>query len=199
MKKYIIMKYEKLFRIFLYISLLILGAVVGIALGHYHDMPLAEEINLIDLATLVATVFLAVYVPAVLDRRLQTLRDRKNILEDRISDYQALLRRINMLVQSSSFISLDTYLTIKNLMDISESKLNTLISLIKNSGLKSPLNQDIAKIKKMNNEHNGLLWIELEKVTNQQYSDSVREQEENLYNKLDEATSLFIFKISSSE
>jgi hypothetical protein len=199
MKKNIIMKHEKLFKVFLYISLLILGAVAGIALGHYRDIPLAEEINLIDLATLVATVFLAVYVPAVLDRRLQTLRDRKDILEDRISDYQALLRRINMLVQSSSVVSVDTYLTIKNLMDISESKLNTLVSLIKNSGLKTSLNQDIAKIKKMNNEHNALLWIEADKVTNQQYSDQIREQEENLYNKLDEATSLLIFKISSSE
>lgn len=199
MRKISIRKHEKLFRIFLYISLLLLGAVVGIALSHYRDIPLAEEINLIDLATLVATVFLAVYVPAVLDRRLQTLRDRKDILEDKISDYQALLRRINMLIQSSSVISVDTYLTIKNLMDISGNKLDTLVSLIKNSRLDNSLNQDIAKIKKMNNEHNKLLFIESENITNKQYPNQVREQEENLYNKLDEATSLLIFKISSSQ
>ncbi len=190
-------KSEKIFKVLLYLSLVIVGAVVGIALGHYGTMPLAEEINLIDLATLVATVFLAVYVPAVLDRRLQTMRDRKNILEDRISDYQALLRRINMLVQGSSIISPENYLSIKNLLDISCNKLDTLVSLIKNSNLDNSLNRDIAQIKKINNEHSELLCIEQANDVKLEYSSQVREQEEALYNKLDEATSLLIFKINS--
>lgn len=192
-------KGEKLLKVFLYIVLVVLGVLVGIALSHYKTLPLTEEINLIDAAALIVTIFLAVYIPAVLDRQLQTMRDRKNILEDRITDYQSLVRRINMLIQANLKRSLEEQLTIRNLLDVSGHRLDTIASLIKNSGLDSSLNRDMIQIKKINDEHKNLLWNEIEANTEQTSSEqAIREQEEILYNKLDEVTSLLIFKINNT-
>lgn len=84
------MKSNRLLRVFVYVVVLIIGIVIGIAIRHYHNIPLSDEINLVDLATLVATVFLAVYVPEVLDRKLQNTRDKKELLENRINELQTL-------------------------------------------------------------------------------------------------------------
>ena len=189
---------EKLVKLFFYLMLVVLGIIVGVAFGHYGNLPLAEEINLIDIAGLMVTIFLAVYIPMVLNQQLQTTRDRKKLLEDRILDYQNLIRRVNILIQDKQTRPFDDYLTIKNLLDVSEQRLNTLVLLIKNSGFDSSLNQDIAKIKKINEEHKNLLWDKIEAVSDSDLLEqSIREREELLYNKLDETSSLLIFKISS--
>jgi hypothetical protein len=188
---------SKILKVFLYLALVVLGLVAGWALSHYHSLPLSQEINLIDLATLVVTIFLAVYVPAVLDRQLQTVQDRKRILEERIVDYQALQRRINMYVQDEEALKTDTYLTIMNLLDVSGHRLETLASLIKNSGLDKSLNNDIADVIQVNEDHKAL-FSGLDKSAGATYPESLRNQEELLYNKLDEATSLMIFKISNT-
>ena len=189
---------EKLVKLFFYLMLVVLGIIVGVAFGHYGNLPLAEEINLIDIAGLMVTIFLAVYIPMVLNQQLQTTRDRKKLLEDRILDYQILIRRVNILIQDKQTRPFDDYLTIKNLLDVSEQRLNTLVLLIKNSGFDSSLNQDIAKIKKINEEHKNLLWDKIEAVSDSDLLEqSIREREELLYNKLDETSSLLIFKISS--
>lgn len=193
-------KHEKLLRVFLYVVLVVLGMLVGIAFGHYSTLPLAQEINLIDIAALIVTIFLAVYIPAVLNQQLQTTRDMKELLTNRISDYQSLLRRVNILIQDERTRPFDAHLTIKNLLDVSGNRLDTLISLIKNSGLGASLNHDIIEIKKINEAHKNLLWDKFE-VDNETTAaeQSVREQEELLYNRLDEASSLLIFKISNAK
>lgn len=185
-------------KVVVYLSLILLGFVVGLAVSHYTKLPLSEEINLIDLATLVVTIFLAVYVPAVLDRQLQTTRDRKELLEKRVSDYQTISRRVNMLVQGERMLSPDDYATIKNLLDIAEQRLNTLASLIKSSKLDDALNREIAGIIKTNNEHKTLLYTKSDVESGFMYSKETREEEEILYNKLDGATSLLIFRISDA-
>lgn len=191
-------KNAKIVQILFYLALIILGAIAGIVLGHYNNLPLVEEIDIIDVAALMATIFLAVYVPTVLNRQLQILRDRKNLLEDRISDYQSLLRRVNMLVQGD-FILSETYgPTMKNLLDVAGHRLDTLASLIRNSGFEKSLIKDVRKIKEIDEEHKKLLWSEKE-INPEKYTEQIRQQEEILYNKLDELTCLLIFKINNSK
>ena len=190
-------KDNRYIKVFINLSLIILGIIVGIAIGRYGKIPFAQEVNLVDVATLMVTVFLAVYVPAVLDRRLQTMRDRKDLLEKRITDYQALLQRINLLVQDDRKLSVDGRLTIYNLLDISGHRLDTLIILINNSNLGIALDSNIEIIKKLDNEHRDLLSDG--KKAKEDYSDDIRDREEILYNKLDEMTSLLIFKISEAK
>ena len=189
-------KQDRKLGIFLNISLVILGIVIGIAIGKYAKIPFQQEVNIIDLAGLLVTVFLAVYVPAVLDRHLQAMRDRKGLLESRIEDYQLLLRRINTIVQDGRKLLPSEQLTIRNLLDIAGHRIDTLITLIKYSHLDSSFSGDIDDVKKADDEHRALLQAAGKAV--EDYTDDIRKQEEMLYIKLDEMTSLLIFKITEA-
>lgn len=192
-------KKNKYLSLFINLSLVLLGVIIGVAVGSYGNIPVAQEVNLMDMATLVVTVFLAVYVPTVLDWRLQNLRDRKDLLESRIEDYQTLLRRMNILVQENKELPVDEHLTLRNLLDIASHRVDTLIALIKNSGLDPALNKDIAAIKKLDNEHMALLSDRSVYDPDTGFSEDIRMKQELLYNKLDEATSLLVFNISNSK
>lgn len=183
--------------VFLNLSLIIIGLIVGIAIGNYGNIPFQQEVNIVELAGLFVTVFLAVYVPAVLDRQLQSLRDRNDLLESRIEDYQSFLRRINMIVQEDRSLQGNEPLTLINLLDISGHRINTLASLIKNSRFDASFSKDITAIRKVNDQHRDLLLPEGKPVEN--YGDDIRKQEEELYFKLDEMTSLLILKISEAK
>ena len=68
---------ENIIKYSMYLFILVLGIILGITIRHYYNIPIAETINIIDVATLVVTIFLAVYIPEVLDRKLQIKREHK--------------------------------------------------------------------------------------------------------------------------
>ncbi|MCC8154530.1 MAG: hypothetical protein LIP01_10130 [Tannerellaceae bacterium] len=72
---------KRFLKYFLYASLVLIGVVIGIAIRHYYHMPIEETINIVDLATLVTTIFLAVYIPEVLDQRSEVKKDKKELME----------------------------------------------------------------------------------------------------------------------
>ena len=181
---------------FLYIALIGIGIVIGIAVRHYYNLPLSETFNIIDLITLVVTAFLAVYIPQVLNRKMQINRDKKDVIENRIIDLQNLYRRINILVQNDDDISPKDLSVIQNTLDISRNKLDTLTTLITFSGFPD-FSKEIKKIQTLHEEHCKLLITENINI-NFQYSGIIRKKEEELFNQLDEATSLLIFRISES-
>lgn len=169
-----------------------LGIVAGMAIRHYYNIPLAETINIIDVATLVFTIFLAVYIPEVLDRRLQVKRDKKELIEDRIEEVQALYRKMNLLVQQEEASEKDEA-TIRNTLDVSQHKLGTIVTLLSASGMRTSFNKDIRRIVKISQEHKDLLWdVEVP------YSAEIKEKESALYNAFDKETSLLVFKISDA-
>lgn len=186
-------------KLLLYISILVIGIVLGVTIRHLHKITISEEVNLIDMATLVVTVFLAVYIPAVLDRRLQSSQEKQELLIGRVSDYQALLRRINMLVQSIDKLTVNEYLTVDNLLDVCQNKMRILSSLMASSRLEVDFSAAIEEIVSLDNEHKKLLWSDKVKEDGFTYSDQIKKQEEELYNKLDEATSKLIFGISDAK
>ncbi len=186
---------DRFLKIFLYIGLIGIGIVAGIAIRHYNNMPLSETINIIDIATLVTTVFLAVYIPEVLDRKLQITRDKKELLEQHVLEYQTLLRRVNMLVQDDSKMTRNDFLTMHNSMDVAEGKLESLGRLLKYAKLGNTFPEEMEEIKKMNAAHRKILkYGDGQPVAS--YPADVRKQEGDLYNRIDEATTLLIFKIS---
>lgn len=187
------MKIKKniLLRFLLGFFLVSLGIVIGIAIRHYHNIPIAETINIIDVATLVTTIFLAVYIPEVLDRRLQVKRDKKELIEEHIDEVQALYRKVNLLVQQEDISEKDRR-SIKNTLDICQHKFETIVTLLAASGMKTSFNSDVKKISKIIREHKDLLWHENE------YTIDIKEKEESLYNLIDKETSLLIFKISDA-
>lgn len=182
--------------IFLYLSLICIGIVIGIAIRHYANLPLAESFNIMDLATLVTTIFLAVYIPEVLDREQQVTKDKKHLIGQRVEDLQALCRKINMLVQSDLYASPRSILIVNNTLDVTKGKIATIRSLLANAGLKSAFTNELNNIESLCEKHRQLLWMDERDMEGFTYSFELQEQEEILYNKIDAATSLLIFKIS---
>lgn len=186
------LKQEMVFRFLFGLFLVGLGVVIGIAIRHYHNVPLAETINVIDVATLVTTIFLAVYIPEVLDRRLQVKRDKKELIEERIEELQAFYRKINMLVQQDS-ISVKDKLSIRNTLDISQHKLETIITLLTVSEMNVSFEKEIKELRKKALEHKELLWN-----IDADYTAEIKEKEEQLYNLIDKDTCLLVLKISDA-
>ena len=202
---------KKFLKIFLYTTLICIGVIIGLVVSQYLKLPSTETINIIDLATLVTTIFLAVYIPEVLDRKLQITRDKKELLEKRIMEIQALYRKANLLVQSDDSISRSNFLAIENNLDVVKGKLDILTRLLSFSKLGASFDYDLKKIRALDKEHREILLVDNDSenglIDNDKpftdreafrYEESVRTLEEELYNKLDEATSLLIFKISDS-
>ena len=190
---------DRLLRYFFYLTLLVIGGLAGFALRHYQNIPVSETINLVDVAALIVTIFLAVYIPEVLDRKLQTLRDKKELIEDRIEEYQVLMRRINLLIQNNRKLSGNELLQVRNLLDVSGHKLDTIVSLLNYSKITGSFEYDIRKIKQLNKEHRDLLWTDQSDIVDFQYPVEIQAKEEELYNQLDRITSLLIFKLSEAK
>ena len=198
-------------KIFLYTAFICIGAIIGLVVSQYIKLPSTDTINIIDLATLVTTIFLAVYIPEVLDRKLQITRDKKELLEKRIMEIQALYRKANLLVQSDDSTSKNDLLTIKNSLDVAKGKLDIFTRLLSYSKLGASFDNDLRKIKALDKEHREILLQNPEQISDTsgsdkeshngetfRYKEQIRISEEVLYNKLDEVTSLLIFKISDS-
>lgn len=189
----------KVLRYLLYLSLIGIGIVLGMAINAFGKVSEFETVNIIDMATLVATIFLAVYIPEVLDRKFQIKKDKKGLIEERIEELQALYRKINLMVQGAERpLKVKDGLSIRNTLDICEHKLETIITLINASKLDLSFQTEILEIQNLCKEHKNLIWITIKEYEEFSYSDSVKYQEELLYNKIDEATCLMIFKISEA-
>lgn len=188
---------DKILTWFLRIGLVIMGIAIGIAIRHYYNIPIVETINIVEVATLIVTILLAVYIPAVFDRQIQVKQDKKDLIENRIDDLQDFYRKINVLVQQGSNSQKDVMLT-KNILDIASNRLTTIIALLENLAVKSTFEKEIRALKALDKKHYELLINNDFTGDNFTYPPHVRDEEELLYNKLDRATSLLVFKISDT-
>ncbi|HEX8350206.1 MAG TPA: hypothetical protein VF598_09595 [Hymenobacter sp.] len=93
----------------------ILLAVLGLVLGwisceayhylvsnQYNYFSIEKDINIIDVFTLLGTVFLAYYIPAVIDRRGQNTRVEKDIILGKINEYNTAIEDLMRSVRSGS-------------------------------------------------------------------------------------------------
>jgi hypothetical protein len=186
---------NKLLRYFFTFAIFLIGIVVGIAIRHYYNIPLSQEINIIDVAMLLTTVFLAVYVPSVLDRQMQVMRDKGNVIEQRIVEFQGLIRRINLIVQSGA-VNYEGCLSINNLLDICDHRLETIVTLLSYYDKSDSYKQEISKVKAFCKKRRELLFIEKVTQEGKKFSQEERKQEEELYNQIDRSSSLLLFKVN---
>lgn len=192
------MKTPLILRILLYAVLLAIGIIVGIAIQHYKNIPLSTEVNLIDLATLVVTVFLAVYIPEVLDQRLQNTQDKKKLIENRIAEYQGILRKINGTVQSDILLDEKTALVVKNNVDILQHKLATAVSLLSYANFKITFEREIDSLKALTDRYAEVIRTGVSAPGNFRISSEFQQHEEQLYNRIDQASSILIFHINDA-
>lgn len=187
---------SKLSNIFLYSSLVSIGIVVGIAIRHYYYIPLSESINIVDVATLATTVFLAIYVPSVINRKIQKTKDKKMLIVQRIEELQMLLRKINLLVQSDIKVSARNILIVNNSLDIVDYKIRTISLLLNNSRFNQNYKKEVQIIRELCEQHKKTIKVEEPIKELFVYPPEVQQKEELLFNRIDEASSLLIFKVS---
>lgn len=187
----------RLFRLLFGIFLIFIGVIVGIAIRNYYDLTIADTINIVDAVALLVTVFLAVYIPEVLDRQQQVKKDKKDLIERRIEELQGFYRRLNLLIQQESHTIKDN-LTIRNTLDICSHRLETIITLLSFLKVKKSFEKEIAEIRRFTQSYRKLLYTEDLEKPDFKYSQEVQDQEELLYNKIDKSASLLIFKISDA-
>ena len=191
------MKIEKLFQYGLYLFLIGIGVVIGVAIRRYHDIPLAETINIIDVAALITTIFLAVYIPGVLDRKLEIHRDKKRLINSRVDELQYLYRKINLLVQQGGNHGSQSR-EIGNIIDICDSRLATIVMLIRNTEMKISIDAEMLEVIALCDEHKKLFAGHAPQDDEVENSAAFLENEERLYNDIDRAMSLIILKLSDA-
>ena len=187
---------KKLLRYFFSFSLLLIGVAIGIAIRHYYQLPLADSVNIVDVATLLITVFLAVYVPSVLDRKLEIMRDEGDVIEKRVTELQTLSRHINTIVQSGE-ANYENCLTLNNLLDICDHRLETITTLLSFFDPKNSYKQDVCKVKEFCKEHRELIFMEEVPQDGRKFTNEERNKEEELYNQIDRSSCLLLFRINS--
>ena len=174
--------------------LLCLGIIIGIAIRHYNSIPIAETFNIVDVATLITTIFIAVYVPSILNKNMQIKQEKKDVITSRIDDMQAHYRRINSIVQQRDTSEKES-LIILNSLDIISNRWKTILTLIDFLEAKKLFRKELNTISELNKKHQALLTSQNAIPS---YPEDLCKKEEELYNEIDRVTSLLLFKLSDA-
>lgn len=188
---------NKIVKALLGLFLIGLGIAIGIAIRHYYYIPIAETFNIVDVATLVTTIFIAVYIPSILDRQMEITKEKKELITSRIDELQILYRRINKSVQQNE-IDEHNRKMVMNLLDILNHRLDTITTLFSELDVKINFNKEIGSLTSLCRSYEDLFRNYTDKNPGNMYTDDVRKEEEKLYNDIDKESSLLIFKLSDA-
>jgi hypothetical protein len=185
-------------RFLIAIVLIAFGILIGITTNIYLLLTLDKSINVIDLATLLATFFLTIYIPVFLDKHMQNKRYEKEVIIRKIEDLQISFKRVNNLVteciQKGVVSQTNCYHIINTFTSIS-SELESLITLIEYCNSQVVRNE-IEKLKKFRREYKDIVTGGEFQNRNFSYTALVKKDEEVLYNKIDKELCLLILKIN---
>lgn len=174
------------------------GIIIGIGIRHYHHIPLEDKINLVDLATLLTTIFLALYIPTFLERQVQNKRYEKDVIIKKIEALQGSFKEVNKLVtecvQKNAVSQTNCYLIINSFTSISN-ELDTVITLIEYCQ-KKKFETELNELKVMRREYKGIVTGGNFQRRGFKYPVLTKKDEEVLFNKIDKAISLLIFKVN---
>lgn len=174
------------------------GILIGIAISHYHNIPLEDKINIVDLATLLVTVILAFYIPMYIDKKMQNSRYEKDVIIRKIEALQSSFKEVNKLVtecvQKGSVSQANCKLIINSFTSISN-ELGSVISLIEYCYLKK-LDNELTELKSLRKEYKDLVTGGKFQQRNFKYSALTKKDEEILYNKIDKAICMLIIKVN---
>ncbi|MCC8154531.1 MAG: hypothetical protein LIP01_10135 [Tannerellaceae bacterium] len=84
------------------------------------------------------------------------------------------------------------------MLDVTEHKLETIITLLTYSGMHTSFADEINTLRSLSKQHKNLLWTAKTPEQGFTYPDDIQAKEEKLYNKIDKETCLLIFKISEA-
>jgi hypothetical protein len=181
------------------IILVIAGVVIGMGFQHYYPLfSFEDKIDVVGLATLVVTIFLAVYIPIFLERNMHNKRSEKDVIIRKIEALQGTIRTVNHAVaecvQKQTVSSANTYQLISLFTTISN-ELDTIITLSEHSG-KNKFKDDFDEIKSCRFQYRKMVTGGNFQKKDFKYTMLDKKEEEKIYHQFDKALCLLIFKVN---
>lgn len=179
--------------------LVIVGVVIGMGLQHYYPIfSFEDKIDIVGLATLVVTIFLAVYIPVFLERNMHNKRSEKDVIIRKIEALQGTIRTVNQTVgecvQKQTVSSANNYLLISLFTTISN-ELDTIITLTNHCG-KDKFKEDFEKIKSCRFQYRKIVTGGDFQKKGFKYTILDKKEEEKIYHSFDQALCILIFKVN---
>jgi hypothetical protein len=181
------------------VILVIAGVVIGMGLQHYYPLfSFEDKIDVVGLATLVVTIFLAVYIPIFLERNMHNKRSEKDVIIRKIEALQGTIQTVNHTVgecvQKQSVSSANTYL-IMSLFTTISNELDTIIKLSDLCG-KDKFKADFEEIKSCRFQYRKMVTGGDFQKKDFKYSILDKKEEEKIYHQFDKALCVLIFKVN---
>lgn len=181
------------------VILVIVGVVIGMGLQHYYPLfSFEDKIDVVGLATLVVTVFLAVYIPIFLERNMHNKRSEKDVIIRKIEALQGTIQTVNRTVaecvQKLAVSTANTYQIISLFTTISN-ELDTIITLSEHCG-KNKFKDDFEEIKSCRFQYRKMVTGGDFQKKGFKYSILDKKEEEKIYHRFDKALCVLIFKVN---
>jgi hypothetical protein len=187
-------------RIF-YIGLFLVLAVPILMSNEFyrkHNYQFDEKINLVEIVTLIVTIILAIYIPAILEHKLNNDRFEKDTVIKKIETIQKSFNEINILVTecvaAGKVSPSNRTLIVTKFTSIS----NDIYSLQKLANLYKPgfLSSEITDLTNLRGDYKKIVTGgDFDKV-GFKYDPITKQREEVLRSKTDEQLCLLIFSIN---
>lgn len=182
------------------VILVIVGVVIGMGLQHYYPLfSFEDKIDVVGLATLIVTIFLAVYIPIFLERNMHNKRSEKDVIIRKIEGLQGTIRTVNHkvaeCVQRQTVSSANKALIVNLFTTIS----NELDTIIKLSDLckKDKFNKDFEEIKSIRYQYRKMVTGgDFDTRRDFKFSMLDKKEEEKIYHQFDKALCVLIFKVN---
>lgn len=184
------------------VILVIVGVVIGMGLQHYYPLfSFEDKIDVVGLATLIVTIFLAVYIPIFLERNMHNKRSEKDVIIRKIEALQGTIRAVNYkvaeCVQRQAVSSANKALIVNLFTTIS----NELDTIIKLSDLckKDKFSKDFKEIKSIRYQYRKMVTGgDFDTRRDFKFSMLDKKEEEKIYHQFDKALCVLIFKVNGT-
>ena len=181
------------------IILFIFGVLIGMGLNHYYPLfEFKDKIDIIQLSTLVVTIFLAVYVPLFLEWNMHNKRSEKDVIIQKIEALQVTIRTVNQKVseciQKQTVSKANSYQLI-NLFTTISNELDTIITLTEYCE-NNKFKDDFEKIKDYRYQYKKIVTGGKFQEKDFKYTILDKQEEEKIYHKFDKALCVLIFKVN---
>ena len=136
-------------RIIIGVILVIIGVVIGMGLQHYYPVfEFEDKIDIVGLATLIVTIFLAVYIPIFLERNMHNKRSEKDVIIRKIEGGKQQLEMsiISLANMCKTNCIICKLILFDKFIYFDFNELDTIITLSEHCG-KDKFNKDFEEIK----------------------------------------------------
>jgi len=179
--------------------LVIVGFVIGIGFLYYYPyFSFEDKIDIVGLATLVVSIFLAVYIPIFLERNMHNKRSEKDVIIRKIEALQGTIRTVNQIVAecvqkqtvsvANNYQLISLFTTISNELD----SIITLSDYCKRDMFK----KDFEEIKNCRFQYRKMVTGGDFQKKGFKYTILDKKEEEMVYHKFDKALCILIFKVN---